>query len=65
MGHDTGRMKTGVMKTSLCGRADPDGGLDADRVGGEDIGPRRVAICSPMASAAGSPTTLGCTMLAG
>jgi hypothetical protein len=40
MGHDAGRMKTGVMEPSLCGGTDPDGGLDADRIGRKDLGPR-------------------------
>ena len=40
MGHDTGRMKTGVMEPALRGSTDPDGGLDANRVGGENLGPR-------------------------
>jgi hypothetical protein len=44
MGHNTGRMKTGVMKTSLRSRTDPDGGLDADRISGEDVVPRGVAL---------------------
>ena len=44
MGHNTGRMKARVMKTSLDRRTDSDGGLDADHIGGENIVPRRVEL---------------------
>ena len=44
MGHNTGRMKARVMKTSLDGRTDSDGRLDADHIGGENIVPRRVEL---------------------
>lgn len=44
MGHNTGRMKASMMKTSLGSRTDPDRGLDADHIGGEDVVPGHVAM---------------------